>query len=72
MELKHLFIGLAIAFVSYIVLEHQRSKKGVQEPPSLPAKIPIIGHIIGFARDGLRYFGKAWYVDRNFLPGKVF
>lgn len=68
MELKHLIIGLAIAFISYIVLEQQRSKKGIQEPPSLQAKIPVIGHIVGFARDGLRYLGKAWYVDWNTLP----
>jgi hypothetical protein len=63
MELKHLIIGLAIAFISYVVVEQRRSKKGIQEPPCHPAKIPLVGHIIGFARDGLGYFGKAWYVD---------
>lgn len=67
MELEHLIIGLAIAFISYLVVEQRRSKKGIQEPPYLPARIPVIGHIIGFARDGLRYFGKAWYVGRNFF-----
>lgn len=70
MELKHLIIGLAIAFISYLVVEQQRSKKGAQEPPPLRAKIPVIGHIIGFARDGLRYFGKAWCVNGNVLPRK--
>lgn len=67
MELTHLVVGLAIAFISYIVVEQQRSKKGVQEPPSYPARIPVIGHIIGFAREGLGYFGRAWYVDWDTL-----
>jgi hypothetical protein len=62
MELKHLIVGLAIAFLSYIILGQQRSKTGIQEPPSLRTKIPFIGHIIGFAIHGMRYFGKAWYV----------
>ncbi|KAG9556392.1 cytochrome P450, partial [Aureobasidium melanogenum] len=78
MELKQLIIGLAIAFISYIVIEQQRPKKGVQEPPCHPAKIPLIGHIIGFARDGLGYFGKACVksdeaiVTINFLVSKVY
>ena len=61
METKHLIIGLAIAFLSYIIVG-QRSKTGIQEPPNLRTKIPLIGHIIGFAIHGVRYFGKAWYV----------
>ncbi|KAG9521570.1 cytochrome P450, partial [Aureobasidium melanogenum] len=78
MELKHLIIGLAIAFISYVVVEQRRSKKGIQEPPYHPAKIPLIGHIIGFARDGLGYFGKACegsdeaIVTINFLVSKVY
>jgi hypothetical protein len=62
MELKHLIIGLVIAFLSYIILGQQRSKTGIQEPPALRTKIPFIGHIIGIAIHGMRYLGKAWYV----------
>ncbi|KAH0351021.1 cytochrome P450, partial [Aureobasidium melanogenum] len=79
MELKHLIIGLAIAFISYLVVEQRRPKKGVQEPPDHPARIPLIGHIIGFARDGLGYFGKGAcegsdeaIVTINFLVTKVY
>ncbi|KAI4731047.1 cytochrome P450 [Aureobasidium sp. EXF-10728] len=78
MELKHLIVGLAIAFLSYIVFEWQRPKSGIQEPPALRAKIPLIGHIIGFATDGLRYFGKACdgsdeaIVTIDFLVSKVY
>lgn len=70
MELKHLIIGLAIAFMSYIVLG-QRSKTGIQEPPALRTKIPLIGHIIGVAIHGMRYFGKAWYVEVNLVSTKI-
>lgn len=62
MELKHLIVGLAIAFLSYIVVQQRSNKTGVQEPPALRAKIPIIGHVIGIAIHGMRYFGIAWYV----------
>lgn len=60
MELKHLIIGLAIAFLSYIFVESRRAKAGVQEPPALRTTIPFIGNIVGIAIHGLRYFGKAW------------
>ena len=70
MELKHLIIGLAIAFVSYVVLG-QRAKTGIQEPPALRTKIPIIGHILGVAIHGMRYFGKAWYVETNLVSTKI-
>ncbi|KAK6003993.1 hypothetical protein QM012_008843 [Aureobasidium pullulans] len=78
MELKHLIIGLAIAFVSYLFIEQRRSQKGVQEPPYHPASIPIIGHLIGFAREGVRYLGKACegsdeaIVTIDFLVTKVY
>ncbi|CAD0044824.1 unnamed protein product [Aureobasidium pullulans] len=78
MELKHLIIGLAIAFLSYIFVESRRPKAGVQEPPALRTKIPFIGHIIGIAIHGLRYFGKACegsdepIVTIDFLVSKVY
>ncbi|KAI5258665.1 cytochrome P450 [Aureobasidium subglaciale] len=78
MELKHIVFGLAFAFVSYIVVEWQRPKEGIQEPPALRAKIPFIGHIIGIATRGLRYFGKACegsdepIVTIDFLVSKVY
>jgi hypothetical protein len=65
MELKHLIIGLAIAFISYIVLG-QQAKTGIREPPALRTKFPLIGHIIGVAVHGMRYFGKAWYVRQKY------
>ncbi|KEQ82176.1 cytochrome P450 [Aureobasidium pullulans EXF-150] len=78
MELKHLIIGLAIAFLSYIFVESRRPKAGVQEPPALRTRIPFIGHIIGIAIHGLRYFGKACegsdepIVTIDFLVSKVY
>jgi hypothetical protein len=62
MELKHVIVGLAVAFASYFVVDWMRTKDGVQEPPKVQTTIPFIGHIIGFAIYGVRYFGRAWYV----------
>ncbi|KAI4844312.1 cytochrome P450 [Aureobasidium sp. EXF-8845] len=78
MELKHLIVGLAIAFLSYIVVQQRSNKTGVQEPPALRAKIPIIGHVIGIAIHGMRYFGIACegcdepIVTIDFLVSKVY
>jgi hypothetical protein len=55
-----LLIGtLAIALFSFFLLDFIKPGLDLNEPPSIPSKIPVIGHIIGLVRDGIHYYGKS-------------
>lgn len=47
---------IIIAVVASLILSYFGSKYDPKEPPVLPQKIPLFGHILGILQHGLKYY----------------
>lgn len=52
-------IGVVVVILSasYTMMHSQG-----REPPSVPSKIPLVGHLMGLIQHGPRYFSMLWRV----------
>ena len=57
-----LFIG--VLFYIFVLNRRQNDSGPFQEPPYIRSWIPFVGHIIGMARWGAKYFEIVKYVYR--------
>jgi hypothetical protein len=54
----HLLIPGAVAMLGLMVFRGLRLQHDPREPPFLPSKIPVIGHLLGMIFEGLPYWDK--------------
>lgn len=57
------FLGTVVALVAgvYLLEGLISSRRGAQEPPYIRPSIPLIGHALGYLRQGTPYFSDVEY-----------
>lgn len=61
---KTIVTGLALAVLVGVLLSKFFSlKMDPREPPLVPSKVPLIGHIIGMVQEGPQYLKRIGYVE---------
>jgi hypothetical protein len=65
LETTHVLILGAVAVLGLIVFQSLKLQHDSREPPFLPSKIPVIGHLLGMMFQGLPYWHKTAYVIRS-------
>lgn len=51
-----LFFAAAALLAFYILLRRLQARPDASEPPLIPSKIPLVGHLVGLIWHGLPYY----------------